>query len=158
MTKHSDLRGPLPFFPKGDVKGLVLFILAEKPKHGYEIMKSIEDRFHGFYRPSPGAVYPALRALRRLRYARMEGGERRKVYRITSKGKSYLRSRRAQMERRYREFEAAIGPDKAALLRDFRRTGQLLFANMRNVTPGQARTLRGLLTELRERMLRVLAE
>src|SRR3972149_2508903 len=115
----------------------------------------------------------------------MEGGERRKGDRITSKGEAYLRrrraqmgrgergarlrpspskgkpyrrSRRAQMERRYREFEAAIGPDKAALLRDFRRTGQLLFANMRNVTPGQARTLRGLLTELRERMLRVLAE
>lgn len=157
MTPPREAGGVFPFLAKGDFKGLVLFTIASKPMHGYEVMKSIEDRFHGIYKPSPGVIYPALRALRRLKYVRLEGAERRKVYRITASGKAYLRDRRAEMEKTYRAFESAVGPERAALLRDFRRTAQLLMPNLRNITPAQAGELGQALAELRERIVKVLA-
>jgi len=153
MTPPREAGGVFPFLAKGDFK----FTIASKPMHGYEVMKSIEDRFHGIYKPSPGVIYPALRALRRLKYVRLEGAERRKVYRITASGKAYLRDRRTEMEKTYRAFESAVGPERAALLRDFRRTAQLLMPNLRNITPAQAGELGQALAELRERIVKVLA-
>jgi len=158
VTPPREGPGFLPFLAKGNFRGLVLFTLSEKPMHGYEIMKSIEERFHGFYKPSPGSIYPALRALLRLRYVRREGGERQKVYKITVQGKAYLRSRRAEMENRYREFASTVGPERAALLKDFRRTAQLLMPNLKTMSPAQASEISKALTDLRERILKVLAE
>ena len=158
MTVPAGFGPPFPFRPKGSFKDLVLFVLAEKPMHGYEIMKSIEARFHGFYKPSAGSIYPALRALRRDGLVRGEGGERRKVYRITAKGKSLLRGRRSEMEKRYREMEAEVGPEKAGLFRDFRRTARLLMPNIQSLTPAQATELSKALGDLRERIARIIAE
>jgi len=158
VTAPAGFGPPFPFHAKGAFKGLVLFVLSGKPMHGYEIMKSIEARFHGFYKPSAGSIYPALRSLRREGLVRVDGGERRKVYRITAKGKTFLRSRRAEMEKRYREIEAEVGPEKAALFRDFRRTARLLMPNIHDLTPAQATELSKALGELRERIARILAE
>ncbi len=47
-------------FEKGDFKYILLDLLKEKPSHGYEIIRALEDRFHGFYVPSAGSVYPTL--------------------------------------------------------------------------------------------------
>lgn len=126
--------------------------------HGYEIIKALEERYQGFYKPSPGAIYPALRALLRKGYVSMSGEERRKTYRITREGKAYLRSRRKEIEKRFRAFEAAVGPERAALFREFRTTGKLLATNMRDVTPRQAEALRKLVVAMREKALRILSK
>ena len=126
--------------------------------HGYEIMKALEDRYHGFYKPSPGTIYPALRALLRSGYVSVSGEERRKTYRISRKGKAYLRSRGREIEKRFLAFESAVGPERAALFREFRATGRLLATNMRTVTPRQAAELRELVVEVRERAVKILAK
>ncbi len=88
----------------------------------------------------------------------MSGEERRKTYRITRAGKAYLGSRRNEFEERFRVFEAAVGPERAALFREFRATGKLLATNMREVTPRQAEQLRKVVVEMREKVLRILSE
>ena len=78
-------------FEQGDLKYVILRLLEEKPRHGYEIIKELEGRFGGSYVPSPGTVYPTLTMLEDLGYARAvpeEGGK--KVYEITDEGRKYL--------------------------------------------------------------------
>jgi DNA-binding PadR family transcriptional regulator len=84
-------RGPGRMFEQGDLKYVILRLLDEKPRHGYEIIKELEDRFSGAYSPSPGTVYPTLTMLEDLGYAQAsveEGG--RKIYSITDAGRAYL--------------------------------------------------------------------
>lgn len=86
-------------FEQGDLKYVVLRLLAEKPRHGYEIIKELEDRFGGAYAPSPGTVYPTLTMLEDLGYARAmpeEGG--RKIYEITDEGRKHLEEHSATVD------------------------------------------------------------
>jgi DNA-binding PadR family transcriptional regulator len=79
------------FFEQGDLKYVILRLLEEKPRHGYEIIKDLEGRFGGSYAPSPGTVYPTLTMLEDLGYARVvpeEGGK--KIYEITDEGRKHL--------------------------------------------------------------------
>jgi len=77
-------------FEQGDLKLVILRLLEEKPRHGYEIIKELEERSGGRYAPSPGIVYPTLTMLEEMGYASSvdEGG--RKVYSITAEGRKYL--------------------------------------------------------------------
>jgi DNA-binding PadR family transcriptional regulator len=78
-------------FEQGDLKYVILRLLEEKPRHGYEIIKELEGRFGGSYAPSPGTVYPTLTMLEDLGYARVvpeEGGK--KIYEITDEGRKHL--------------------------------------------------------------------
>jgi len=78
-------------FEQGDLKYVILRMLEEKPRHGYEIIKELESRFGGSYAPSPGTVYPTLTMLEDLGYARVvpeEGGK--KIYEITDEGRKHL--------------------------------------------------------------------
>jgi DNA-binding PadR family transcriptional regulator len=78
-------------FEQGDLKLVILRLLDEKPRHGYEIIKELESRSGGAYSPSPGTVYPTLTMLEDMGYARAipeEGGKR--IYEITDEGKKHL--------------------------------------------------------------------
>ena len=78
-------------FEQGDLKLVILRLLEEKPRHGYDIIKELETRSSGAYTPSPGTVYPTLTMLEDLGYARAvpeEGGK--KIYEITEEGKKHL--------------------------------------------------------------------
>ncbi len=152
------VRPTLPFLGKGSFRILVLRLLSERPMHGYELIKVLEERFQGFSRPSAGAVYPALRSLQREGLVAIKGTEKRKTYRVTPKGLAHLRGRRAEMRRQFKSFEAAVGPERAALLREVRETGRLLMPNLRNVSPTQAVELRKAVADLRGRIGTILAE
>ena len=82
--------GPPPRAERGNVRYLVLDAIREQPRHGYEIIQSIEERSGGAYRPSPGVVYPTLQLLEELGHARVLEQESRKVYAITDEGKQDL--------------------------------------------------------------------
>jgi DNA-binding PadR family transcriptional regulator len=158
MSTPDRFTGSFHFMSKGDSKGLVLTLLQDRPMHGYEIIKALEERYHGVYKPSAGAIYPALRRLLTKGYVSVNGEERRKTYRITRQGQAYLRSRRKEIEQRFRAFEKMIGPERAALFREFRATGKLLRANLRDVTPTQAEELKRVMAEMREKVLRILSK
>jgi len=86
-------------FEQGDLKYVILRLLAEKPRHGYEIIKELEERLSGAYAPSPGTVYPTLTMLEDLGYARAmpeEGG--RKIYEITDEGRKHLEEHSATVD------------------------------------------------------------
>jgi DNA-binding PadR family transcriptional regulator len=83
----------------GDLKLLLLALIEQQPRHGYELIRTIEEMFMGQYSPSPGAVYPTLTMLEEMGYALVEneqGG--RKLYAITADGRAYLEANRAAVE------------------------------------------------------------
>jgi len=77
-------------FHRGDLKYIVLELIAEKPCYGYEIIRELEDRFHGFYSPSPGAVYPTLQMLEEMGYATAAERDGKRIYTITDGGRRFL--------------------------------------------------------------------
>ena len=158
MQPASLAHPTLPFIGRGGFRVLLLRTLRDKPMHGYEVMKALEERFQGFYRPSAGVVYPALRALQREGLAAVSGTERRKTYRLTAKGQALLRRHRGEMEKRFRSFEAAVGKERAALLRELHETGRVLAPNLRIITPAQALEIRQAVVEMRRRFLTILGE
>src|SRR5712691_1530926 len=82
-------------FDHGDLRFVILQLIAESPRHGYEIIKAIEDKLGGAYSPSPGVVYPTLTLLEELGYATLSASEgSKKLYSITQEGVAYLDSNR----------------------------------------------------------------
>jgi DNA-binding PadR family transcriptional regulator len=74
----------------GDLQLLILKLLDEKSRYGYEIIKELDERSKGFYVPSPGMVYPALTYLEELGHATVAVDGARKLYSITEPGKAHL--------------------------------------------------------------------
>jgi DNA-binding PadR family transcriptional regulator len=97
-------------FEQGDLRYVVLRLLEEKPRHGYEIIKALEERFGGAYAPSPGAVYPILQLLEDLGYARvMPGDEGKKVYEITDAGRAHLAENQTTVDSVFDRMSKIVG-------------------------------------------------
>ncbi len=95
--EHGRRRGRV--FDHGDLRLLVLRLLQEKPRHGYEIIKAIEDRLAGTYSPSPGVIYPTLTLLEELGHAEVRATEgSRKLYAITDAGAAALQADKAAVD------------------------------------------------------------
>jgi DNA-binding PadR family transcriptional regulator len=77
-------------FERGDLRYVLLEQLAKQPDHGYELIRALEDRFHGFYAPSPGTVYPTLQWLEDLGYVTATEADGRKTFTITEAGQQFL--------------------------------------------------------------------
>jgi len=75
----------------GDLQLVLLALLAERPSHGYELIKALEERSGGFYSPSPGMIYPALTWLEEVGYASVAADGAKKLYSITESGREHLR-------------------------------------------------------------------
>jgi DNA-binding PadR family transcriptional regulator len=75
----------------GDLQLVLLALLADRPSHGYELIKALEERSGGFYAPSPGMVYPALTWLEEVGYASVAAEGTKKLYSITDAGREFLR-------------------------------------------------------------------
>jgi DNA-binding PadR family transcriptional regulator len=87
-----------------DLQLLILRLLAEKPRHGYEIIKALDERSKGFYVPSPGMVYPALTYLEEIGHATVEAEGTRKLYHITDAGKEHLSANRSTADTLFAQF------------------------------------------------------
>src|SRR5881394_4673711 len=82
--------GRRQWFGAGDMKYVILKLLRDKPRHGYEIMKDLEERMQGAYSPSPGTVYPTLQWLEDEGLVVAREVEGKKVYEITDSGRKFL--------------------------------------------------------------------
>jgi DNA-binding PadR family transcriptional regulator len=95
-------------FDHGDLRFLILQLIAESPKHGYEIIKAIEDRLAGTYTPSPGVVYPTLTLLEELGYVTLSTSEgNRKPYAVTPVGTAYLQTNKASVDAVFERITAS---------------------------------------------------
>ena len=81
-------------FESGEVKFVILRLLHEKPRHGYEVMRALEEKFGGHYTPSAGTVYPTLQLLEDEGYVRVVEADGKKVYHVTPEGERYLEEHR----------------------------------------------------------------
>jgi DNA-binding PadR family transcriptional regulator len=88
-----------------DLQLLILALLADRPHHGYEIIKALDERSKGFYVPSPGMVYPALTYLEEIGHATIEADGNRKRYHITETGQQYLQDHRAHADALIGQFD-----------------------------------------------------
>ena len=79
---------------QGDVRLIALALIAEQPRHGYEIIKVLEDKTAGWYSPSPGIVYPTLTYLEEASYVTAQTEGTKKLYTITDEGRAYLEENR----------------------------------------------------------------
>jgi DNA-binding PadR family transcriptional regulator len=87
------------FLDQGDLRLIMLSLIAEAPRHGYEIIKLVEDMSGGAYSPSPGVVYPTLTLLEETGLAAVNATEgARKLYTITPDGQAQLAADRAQLD------------------------------------------------------------
>lgn len=103
--------GPNPrFFERGGIKFAILEHLKEKPGHGYEIIRGMEERSGGFYTPSPGAIYPNLQALEDRDLISSAEEEGKKVYSITEAGLAFLEEHKERAKSHRERFQDNWGP------------------------------------------------
>ena len=79
---------------QGDLRLIALALIAEQPRHGYEIIKVLEEKTEGWYSPSPGIVYPTLTYLEEAGYVTAQADGAKKLYTITAEGKANLEENR----------------------------------------------------------------
>jgi DNA-binding PadR family transcriptional regulator len=97
-----------PVFSHGMLRLYLLKLLDESPRHGYDVIRLLEDRFMGLYAPSPGTIYPRLQRLEAegLVTQSQEGG--RKVYQITEAGREELRRRHDELDHLETEIRTSV--------------------------------------------------
>ncbi|MFD1067936.1 PadR family transcriptional regulator [Oceanobacillus locisalsi] len=126
-------RGGENFFKRGDIKLVLLKILQKQPRHGDDIIKVLEEKFKGFYSPSPGSVHPTLQMLEDQDFVEAVKEGRKKVYHITEEGTIYLDShqnedpfvsRMNQFENVNMEEMQNLRSDMQGLFHDFMKTAR----------------------------------
>jgi DNA-binding PadR family transcriptional regulator len=97
------------FFAHGDLRLVILHLIAEKPRHGYELIKAIEERVAGAYSPSPGVIYPTLTLLEELGYVTVSaaGEGARKLHEVTAHGRAFLEANRPALDALLARMEEA---------------------------------------------------
>jgi DNA-binding PadR family transcriptional regulator len=82
----------------GDLRLIALYFIEQQPRHGYDLIKAIEDKTGGIYVPSPGVIYPALTFLEEANYVTSVAEGNKRLYTITDEGRTYLNDNRAAVE------------------------------------------------------------
>ena len=99
---HGHHRGggrPGRFFDQGDLRFVILQLIADQPSHGYELIKAVETAAGGAYSPSPGVIYPTLTLLEELGYVTAtDGGGGKKLYTIAPEGLAFLEANKAHVD------------------------------------------------------------
>jgi DNA-binding PadR family transcriptional regulator len=102
-------------FDSGELKLVILAMIAEKPRHGYELIKELGERVGGDYSPSPGVVYPTLTLLEDMGYATSStDSAQRKLYTATPEGEKILADNKAQIDAILARFGGAKDDDETS--------------------------------------------
>ena len=151
-------------FGKGDLKYVILDLLQDRPAHGYELIRALEERFRGFYSPSPGSVYPTLQLLEDLSYVSATRRDGKKVYSITGEGSKFLEENRRSVEDIWGRAGEGWDPELAAELREVWREvgglGRLFGGEMRagRVDRDKLRRVREVITRATREIENILEE
>jgi DNA-binding PadR family transcriptional regulator len=104
--RHRRGRRSGRLFDHGELRLVVLALISERPRHGYEIIKEIEDRVAGTYSPSPGVIYPTLTMLEELGHATVAESDGKKLYTITAEGTAYIEANRNALDQALRRMQS----------------------------------------------------
>jgi DNA-binding PadR family transcriptional regulator len=111
-----------PVFRHGSLRLYLLRLLDEEPRHGYEVIRLLRDRFMGVYSPSPGTIYPRLARLEEEGLVTHDELDGRKVYRITEAGREELRGRSDELDELEEELSASVSDIVREVREDVRQT------------------------------------
>ena len=115
-----------PVFRHGRLRLYLLKLLDESPRHGYEVIRLLQDRFMGVYAPSPGTIYPRLARLEEEGLVTHDEADGRKVYRITEKGRQELHARLDDLTELEEEITASVRDIAREVTEDVRETVRTL--------------------------------
>jgi len=144
--RHMHRPGRGKWFESGEMRLVILRLIREKPRHGYEVIKALEERMAGCYTPSAGTVYPTLQLLEDQGFVRIveEGGK--KVYHITPEGETYLDEHRdalSDIGERIREaMRGVAGGHMAEVNGAFAQLAKVTFREAWRAGPESERTQR----------------
>jgi DNA-binding PadR family transcriptional regulator len=127
-----------PVFRHGRLRLYLLRLLDEEPRHGYEVIRLLRDRFMGVYAPSPGTIYPRLSRLEDEGLVTHDEESGRKVYRITEAGREELRSRGAELD----ELEEELSESVSDIAREFGEDVRATVRSLREELTRAAREVR----------------
>jgi len=111
-----------PVFRHGSLRLYLLKLLDEAPRHGYEVIRLLQDRFLGVYAPSPGTIYPRLARLEEEGLVTHDEVDGKKVYRITDKGREELHARLDDLAELEEEITASVRDIAREVSEDVRET------------------------------------
>ena len=145
---------------RGDFKYLLLDVLKDKPMHGYEIMKVVNDKYGGSYTPSPGIVYPTLQMLEDLGYVTSKAENGKRIYSTTDDGTRFLAEKKPVLEDVLRRRQRLFKGPRSNLHREAQRLGRLLFTSMTRgeVTEAKAKEISRILADAAQKIEATLSE
>jgi len=133
-------------FESGEVKYVILRLLKEKPRHGYEVIKALEEKLGGWYTPSAGTIYPTLQLLEDQGYVRAVDTDGKKVYHITPEGEAFLEQHRDVLDEILERVGGAVrgfaGGAMGELSEALARLVRLAFVEAWRASPGDPRVQR----------------
>ncbi len=143
---------------RGDIRSGILALLAEQPRNGYQIMQELEQRSRGMWRPSPGAVYPALQQLEDegLITAESSGGGR--VFSLTARGRTEATAHAEENTAPWETLSDAAGDDIPEMFHLLKQVGAAALQVVSAGSATQVAEARRILAEARKALYRLLAE
>jgi DNA-binding PadR family transcriptional regulator len=149
-------------FQKGDLKYVILELIKDTPRHGYDIIRELEEQSYGTYKPSPGVIYPTLQMLEEMGYATSDEQEGKKVYSITDEGQQFLAKQqnkangvRSQMKHKW-SFKN-IGK-MVMVMKEYHALEDLLGRGIRGQDPEKMQRIRDILIQTYEDIESILEE
>lgn len=150
--------GPRRRHKRGDIRFALLGLLAEQPRHGYELIKELERRYAGFYRPSPGSVYPTLQLLEEEGFLTSEQVDGKRVYTITAAGQEALTAHQANGSSQQGFRPETAGVDLGELRSSVSALVDVVMQAARHGSPTQVRAVMQTLDQARREVHRILAD
>ncbi|MBF8190488.1 PadR family transcriptional regulator [Nonomuraea sp. K274] len=143
---------------RGDVRAAILALLAEQPRNGYQIIQEIAERSEGGWKPSPGAVYPALQQLTDEGLVIAEESEGRKTFRLTDEGRGYIEAHADEVRAPWDEMRPDIDDNTADLWHIARQSAFAMMQVLQTGNDAQIREARKTLVETRRKLYQILAD
>ncbi|MCG5213961.1 PadR family transcriptional regulator [Streptosporangium sp. KLBMP 9127] len=143
---------------RGDVRAAILALLAEEPRNGYQIIQEIAERSEGGWKPSPGAVYPALQQLTDEGLVRPEESEGRKTFRLTEAGLAYVADHSEEVRAPWEEMRPDVDDSTWELMDLAKQSGFAMVQILQTGSEAQIRQARQTLVETRRKLYQILAD
>lgn len=143
---------------RGDVRAAILLLLAEQPRHGYEILTELADRSDGQWQPSPGSIYPVLKRLAKegLVTAAQEDGKR--IFSLTDEGRAVVAAEKDGWGEPWLQREDPAAEASMELFAEGKQLGAAVWQVSQGNDPAQIEATKAILAEARKKIYGVLAE
>jgi DNA-binding PadR family transcriptional regulator len=143
---------------RGDVRAAILALLAEEPRNGYQVIQEIAERSQGGWKPSPGAVYPALQQLTDEGLVRAHESDGRKTFQLTEAGRKYVAEHPQEVRAPWEEMTPDVDDSTWELMDLARQSGFAMIQIAQTGSEAQIQQARQTLVETRRKLYQILAD